>query len=86
MNSIKYSSDNSTINVYMSETPEFVHIKFCNRTDSDKAPDCERIFDKFYRADHARGSDIAGNGLGLSIVRETVERSKGKVWAEYAQG
>ena len=50
------------------------------------AEDLDKIFDKFYRADHARGSDIAGNGLGLSIVRETVERSKGKVWAEYAQG
>ena len=50
------------------------------------AKDLDKIFDKFYRADHARGSNIAGNGLGLSIVRETVERSKGKVWAEYAQG
>lgn len=86
MNSIKYSSDNSKINVYMSETPESVHIKFCNRTDSDKAPDCERIFDKFYRADHARNSSISGNGLGLSIVKETIESFNGRVWAEYNDG
>ena len=70
----------------MEEEESTIHIIVSNVSEEVKEADCTRIFDKFYRADHARGSDIAGNGLGLSIVRETVERSKGKVWAEYVQG
>lgn len=86
MNSIKYSSPESAINVHMSETPDYVLVKVSNRTDSDKAPDCDKIFDKFYRADHARNSSVSGNGLGLSIVKETIESFNGRVWAEYSDG
>ncbi len=86
MNAIKYSKPEIDILVSMEEEESTIHIIVSNVSEEVKEADCTRIFDKFYRADHARGSDIAGNGLGLSIVRETVERSKGKVWAEYAQG
>ena len=86
MNAIKYSKPETDILVSMEEEESTIHIIVSNVSEEVKEADCTRIFDKFYRADHARGSDIAGNGLGLSIVRETVERSKGKVWAEYAQG
>ena len=86
MNAIKYSKPETDILVSMEEEESTIHIIVSNVSEEVKEADCTRIFDKFYRADHARGSDIAGNGLGLSIVREMVERSKGKVWAEYAQG
>lgn len=44
----------------------------------------ERIFEQFYRA---RGSDgLEGSGLGLSIVRETIERAGGRVWVEFKDG
>lgn len=86
MNAIKYSKPETDIMVSMEEEESTMHLIVRNVSEEVKEADCTRIFDKFYRADHARGSNIAGNGLGLSIVRETVERSKGKVWAEYAQG
>jgi hypothetical protein len=41
--------------------------------------DARRIFDRFYRAEGARA--LPGSGLGLSIVRDVVERSGGRVEA-----
>ena len=43
------------------------------------AADAGRVFDRFYRADDARA--LPGSGLGLSIVREVVERAGGHVEA-----
>jgi two-component system sensor histidine kinase MprB len=41
--------------------------------------DVERVFDRFYRADHARG--VPGSGLGLAIVRDVAEEHGGAVTA-----
>ena len=41
------------------------------------------IFDRFYRVDESRtGGDEGSSGLGLSIVKETVEKHGGRVSAE----
>ena len=86
MNAIKYSKKNTDIIVALLEDNDSIVINVSNMTDCIKKSDCERIFDKFYRADHARNSSIAGNGLGLSIVKETVEGLGGSVQADYEKG
>jgi signal transduction histidine kinase len=43
-----------------------------------------RLFERFYRA-HS-GSGIEGTGLGLNLVRETIESLGGRAWAEFDQG
>jgi len=42
------------------------------------------VFDRFYRADEARGRP--GSGLGLAIVRQVAESHGGSVTAEAAEG
>lgn len=86
MNAIKYSRKNTDIIVSLLEENDNILINVSNMTDCIKKSDCERIFDKFYRADHARNSSISGNGLGLSIVKETVEGLGGSVLADYEDG
>jgi len=43
------------------------------------------IFRAFYRTEAARGSNVAGTGLGLSVVREVVERHRGSVGVSCAR-
>ena len=42
----------------------------------------DRIFDRYVRAHESSRPDVEGSGLGLSIVRETVQSLGGRAWAE----
>jgi signal transduction histidine kinase len=57
---------------------------WCVVTVTDDGPgvaesDRERVFDRFTRLDDARARDAGGAGLGLSIVRELMQRHHGTV-------
>jgi two-component system, OmpR family, sensor histidine kinase MprB len=49
-----------------------------------KGEDLPRVFDRFYRADSARG--LPGSGLGLAIVRQVADSHGGTVTARNADG
>lgn len=38
-----------------------------------------RIWDRFYKVDEARTRDLGGSGLGLSIVKQLIERQLGRI-------
>jgi len=44
----------------------------------------EKIWDVFYRIDP--GSDVAGEGIGLSLSRRIADKHKGKIWVESEAG
>jgi signal transduction histidine kinase len=43
----------------------------------------ERLFERFFRATNAVSTDMEGTGLGLNIVRETMQSIGGRVWVEF---
>lgn len=45
-----------------------------------------RIFDPFFRGERARAGRVRGTGLGLSLVKETVESYGGAVTVESSTG
>jgi two-component system, OmpR family, sensor kinase len=50
------------------------------------AKDRAHVFDRFYRADPARGREGRGSGLGLAICREIADAHGGRVWVESEEG
>jgi signal transduction histidine kinase len=70
-NAIKYGHENGTIFCTWNETTRTLSI-----TDDGpgiKAAQLPFLFDRFYRADDSRSTDIPGSGLGLSIVKKMTD-------------
>ncbi len=78
-NAIKYSEAGDTISVRLSREPGRHIIEVQDEGIGIPAPDLERIFERFYRVDKARGRGTGGTGLGLSIVRHVMANHGGEV-------
>lgn len=80
-NAVKFDPDGAA--------PVEVRVGAGGVTVSDRGPgiaaeDAARVFDRFYRADSARG--LPGSGLGLSIVRDVAQAHGGAVFARPRAG
>jgi signal transduction histidine kinase len=85
-NSIKYSGNNSPINVNVFKEDDQFVIEVKDKGIGIPAEHIDRIFERFYRADKCRSREAGGTGLGLSIVRHIALLHRGRVEAESHTG
>lgn len=81
-NAIRYSPQGSTVRLEAKRSDDFVEIGVRDHGTGIPAPDLERIFERFYRADKSRDRKSGGTGLGLAIVRHIAIAHGGSVRAE----
>lgn len=73
-NAIKYSKKDFNIKLYNNGI-----IEFSNQTDGLDQVSLEQLFDRYYTVKNAKKS----NGIGLSIAKQLVDLSGGKIEAKY---
>jgi signal transduction histidine kinase len=85
-NAIKYSTAEPKINIKLglSEYEYFVDIKD-NGIGMDEETQMQ-VFDRFFRATKGNIHDVKGHGLGLSFVKEIIEKHRGRITLKSAPG
>lgn len=78
-NAIKYSERGDTVSVRLYREPGKIVIAVDDEGIGIPPADLDRIFERFYRVDKARGRGTGGTGLGLSIVRHIMANHGGEV-------
>ena len=79
-NAVKYSKSNSTINITMKQTEMFYKIQVRDYGFGIRDGEENKIFQRFYRGEQARGQE--GCGIGLYLSREIVLLQKGMMKAK----
>ncbi|MEQ8323631.1 MAG: ATP-binding protein [Vicingaceae bacterium] len=73
LNALKYGKENGRIEISFHDMKDKVLVEVKDDGIGMKKEELNRIFDRFYRTDAARGHDSKGFGLGLSIVKHIIE-------------
>ena len=78
-NACKYAPQGSTVKVALSTTGKAVQLRVSDTGPGIHMADRARIFDKFFRGGMEETRDTKGTGLGLFIVRKSMEAMGGQV-------
>jgi len=85
-NAVKYTEINGNIQIELRRERRNIIFTVGNSGKDIPKSELSKIFDRFYRADTSRSSDMNSHGLGLAIAKETVERIGGEINAESHNG
>lgn len=81
-NAIKYSAENSAIQVCISQSQNTALVQVHNEGTPIPEELQANLFEPFYRTPSAQSSSKKGWGLGLAISKQIVERHGGRIWVE----
>jgi len=85
-NAIKYGDEHTDIDIRVTERADASEIAVTNRGAGIAPEELPRLFNRFMRSKKARGSGVAGLGLGLYIAKGVVEAHGGRLWVESTPG
>ena len=79
-NATKYTPEGGEITVLMAHGQDGeVRITVTDTGVGVPAAEQDRLFEEFFRASNAKKTTVAGTGLGLALVKKSVERHNGRL-------
>lgn len=85
-NAMKYSDEHGVIRVALKKQGKNCVLTVFNTVETIDPENLGRLFERFYRGDSSRSSEIEGYGVGLSLAKAIVLSHKGKIYAESPDG
>ena len=85
-NGIKYNVPGGTLTIRLSRDGDNALIQISDTGMGVPEDAIPHLFERFYRVDKARARKSGGSGLGLSIVRNMLERNNGTIEVESVLG
>lgn len=87
-NAVKYRRDDTELKVMLkvSDAGEFIQAEVADNGRGISQEDLPHVFERLFRTDKARNTNIKGSGIGLSIVKKIINDHGGQVWATSNEG
>jgi two-component system sensor histidine kinase BaeS len=83
-NAAQHSAEGATVQVTVEAQPSEVVVRVTDSGPGIAPEDLPHVFERFYRADQARGAGepLTGSGIGLTIARELLAANHGRIAVE----
>jgi len=78
-NAIKFTPQGGFITIRGSQTPSSFILEFGDTGPGIPDEESPRIFEAFFQGRHEQGGQVAGTGIGLSVVLECIQAHEGSV-------
>jgi len=78
-NAIKYNNMDGVVEITVDEEKDNLIIRVCDNGVGIPKAEIDKIFMDFFRASNIKHSGLEGSGLGLSVVKQIVERHHGTI-------
>ena len=78
-NAVKYTEAHGEIHITLKRQDSKAEFEVADTGIGISDADKQHIFERFYRADQSRSSQVSGTGIGLSIVKALVEEYDGDI-------
>ena len=85
-NAIKYNKPSGSVKVALDLEEEQCVITIADTGIGIPQDELDKVFERFYRVDKSHSQKMGGSGLGLSIVRQSIEMQGGSVHVESQEG
>ncbi len=85
-NSSKSTPDEGRLKIKAVREGDWCQVSVTDNGIGIKKEDLDRIFEPFCRLDDALIKDKGGTGLGLTLVKQIIERHGGRIWVETEYG
>lgn len=85
-NAVKFTDDGGKILVNTASDKKYSYFSITNSGKGIPHTDLNKIFERFYKVDKSRSTDVKSTGLGLYLVKSIVELHGGQITAESEPG
>jgi PAS domain S-box-containing protein len=85
-NAAKYTPEKGSVIIAISKNDTDVITEVRDTGVGIPEKEQQKVFDKFYRGENTANQETSGTGLGLYLVKDIVEISKGKIWFKSQEG
>nr|WP_246723055.1 ATP-binding protein [Aliikangiella sp. G2MR2-5] len=81
-NSYRYTDSGGRVNVLLASSKQYIKVIIEDSEPGISEDELNKIFDRLYRADSARGLESSGSGLGLWICQSIIQAHDGEIKAK----
>ena len=81
-NAVKFTDENGKILVNTANDNKYAYFSIINSGKGIPKDDLKRVFDRFYKVDASRSTDVKSTGLGLYLVKSIVDLHGGTISVE----
>jgi len=85
-NALKYAGKGCQIHVSLEQQASHIMMSISDNGPGISETDIAQIFEPFYQVDNSRSKEVKGYGLGMAIMKESIEQMQGKITAESTVG